>query len=71
MSLKKSSRRASVKLRRNAETDGETVCESSSDGLHERVELQDQDRNRRRVMEAFAVSLSEFDDLYRELAKGE
>jgi hypothetical protein len=69
MSPKKTTRGASVESRRNAETGRKTVCESPPDGLHERVELQENDRIRRRVMEAFADSLSEFDDLYRELAK--
>ena len=39
------------------------------DALHEYLERQQRDRPRQHVLSAFASSMNEFDDLYKDLAK--
>lgn len=56
-------------LRNIAESEGRQFQAVLDEALRDYVEQKAKGRPRRHVMEAFADSLSEFDDLYRELAK--
>lgn len=56
-------------LRNIAESEGRQFQAVLDEALREYIEQKAKGRPRRHVMEAFADSLSEFDDLYRELAK--
>lgn len=56
-------------LRKIAESEGRTIQEILDEALREYIERKEQGQPRRQTMDAFAQSLSEFDQLYRELAK--
>lgn len=56
-------------LRNIAESEGRQFQAVLDEALRDYIEQKAKGRPRRHVMEAFAESLSEFDDLYRELAK--
>lgn len=56
-------------LRQIAEHQGRQFQAVLDDALRDYIDRQQKERPRRHVMTAFASSLDEFDDLYRELAK--
>lgn len=56
-------------LRQIAEAQGRQFQAVLDEALRDYIARQQKDRPRRHVMEAFAESVKEFDDLYRELAK--
>ena len=56
-------------LRQLAETQGRQFQAVLDDALREYIDRQQTTRPRRHVLSAFASSVDEFDDLYRELAK--
>jgi predicted transcriptional regulator len=56
-------------LRRIAENQGRQFQAVLDDALRDYIDRQQKERPRRHVMAAFASSLDEFDDLYRDLAK--
>jgi predicted transcriptional regulator len=56
-------------LRQIAETQGRQFQAVLDDALRDYIDRQQSARPRRHAMAAFASSLSEFDSLYRELAK--
>jgi len=56
-------------LRKIAETEGRQFQAVLDEALREYIERKEKGRPRRHVVDAFAQSLSEFDELYRELAK--
>ncbi len=56
-------------LRQIAESQGRQFQAVLDDALRDYIDRQQKKRPRRHVMAAFASSLDEFDDLYRELAK--
>lgn len=58
-----------VALRQIAETQGREFQAVLDDALRDYIDRQQKERPRRHVMAAFASSLDEFDNLYRELAK--
>ena len=56
-------------LRQIAESQGRQFQAVLDEALRDYIDRQQKERPRRHVMAAFASSLDEFDDLYRELAK--
>ncbi|MVF24746.1 hypothetical protein EVC37_24555 [Methylocaldum sp. BRCS4] len=56
-------------LRRIAESEGRQFQAVLDEALREYIERKEKGRPRRHVLDAFAQSLSEFDSLYKELAK--
>jgi hypothetical protein len=56
-------------LRQIAESEGRQFQAVLDEALREYIERKQKGRPRRHVVEAFAQSVDEFDDLYRELAK--
>lgn len=56
-------------LRKIAESEGRPMQELLDEALREYIERKEKCQPRRQTMDAFAQSLSEFDQLYRELAK--
>ena len=58
-----------IALRKIAESEGRSIQEILDEALGEYIERREKGQPRRQVMDAFAQSLSEFDQLYRELAK--
>lgn len=56
-------------LREIAEAQGRQFQAVLDEALRDYIDRQQKERPRRHVMEAFAHSIKEFDDLYRELAK--
>lgn len=56
-------------LREIAESQGRPFQAVLDEALHDYIDRQQNERPRRHVMAAFASSLDEFDDLYRELAR--
>ncbi len=56
-------------LRKIAESEGRPIQEILDEALREYIERKEKTQPRRQAMDAFAQSLSEFDQLYRELAK--
>ncbi len=56
-------------LRQIAESQGRQFQAVLDEAMRDYIDRQQKERPRRHVMEAFASSLEEFDDLYRELAK--
>ena len=56
-------------LRSIAESEGRQFQAVLDEALRDYIERKTKGRPRRHVMEAFADSLGEFDELYRELAK--
>lgn len=56
-------------LRKIAESEGRPMQELFDEALREYIERKEKGQPRRQAMDAFAQSLSEFDQLYRELAK--
>ena len=56
-------------LRQIAEAQGRQFQAVLGDALRDYIDRHHRERPRRHVMAAFASSLEEFDDLYRELAK--
>lgn len=56
-------------LRQIAESEGRQFQAILDEALREYIERKEKGRPRSHVMEAFAQSVSEFDSLYRELAK--
>lgn len=52
-----------------AESEGRLIQEILDEALREYIERKEKGQPRRQVMDAFAQSISEFDQLYRELAK--
>ncbi len=56
-------------LRKIAESEGRPIQEILDEALREYIERKEKEQPRRQAMDAFAQSLSEFDQLYRELAK--
>jgi hypothetical protein len=56
-------------LRQIAESQGRQFQAVLDDALRDYIDRQQKERPRRHVMAAFASSLDEFDNLYRELAK--
>ena len=56
-------------LRKIAESEGRPIQEILDEALREYIERKEKGQPRRQTMDAFAQSLSEFDQLYRELAK--
>lgn len=56
-------------IRQIAETQGRQFQAVLDEALREYIDRQQKERPRHHVMEAFAASLEDFDDLYRELAK--
>lgn len=56
-------------LRKIAESEGRPMQELLDEALREYIERKEKGQPRRQAMDAFAQSLSEFDQLYRELAK--
>ena len=56
-------------LRKIAESEGRPIQEIFDEALREYIERKETGQPRRQTMDAFAQSLSEFDQLYRELAK--
>lgn len=56
-------------LRKIAESEGRSVQEILDEALREYIERKEKGQPRHQVMDVFAQSLSEFDQLYRELAK--
>lgn len=56
-------------LQKIAESEGRPIQEILDEALREYIERKEKGQPRRQTMDAFAQSLSEFDQLYRELAK--
>lgn len=56
-------------LRKIAESQGRQFQAVLDDAMRDYIDRQQKERPRRHVMAAFASSLDEFDNLYRELAK--
>lgn len=56
-------------LRKIAESQGRQFQAVLDEAMRDYIDRQQKERPRRHVMGAFASSLEEFDDLYRELAK--
>ncbi len=56
-------------LREMADAQGRQFQSLLDEALREYIDKHQKDRPRRHVMAAFASSLNEFDELYRELAK--
>ncbi|QOJ23536.1 MAG: hypothetical protein HRU78_07655 [Gammaproteobacteria bacterium] len=56
-------------LRKIAESEGRPIQEILDEALREYIERKEKGQPRRQAMDAFAQSLNEFDQLYRELAK--
>lgn len=56
-------------LRKIAESEGRPMQELLDEALREYIERKEKGQPRRQAMDAFAQSLSQFDQLYRELAK--
>lgn len=56
-------------LRRIAESQGRQFQAVLDEALRDYIDRHQKDRPRRHVMAAFAESMKEFDELYRELAK--
>lgn len=56
-------------LKKIAESEGRPIQEVLDEALREYIERKEKGQPRRPAMDAFAQSLSEFDQLYRELAK--
>lgn len=56
-------------LRKIAESEGRPIQEILDEALREYIEHKEKGQPRRQAMDAFAQSLNEFDQLYRELAK--
>jgi len=56
-------------LRKIAESEGRPIQEILDEALREYIERKEKGLPRRQAMDAFAQSLNEFDQLYRELAK--
>ena len=56
-------------LRKIAESEGRPIQEVLDEALREYIERKEKSPPRLQAMDAFAQSLSEFDQLYRELAK--
>jgi len=56
-------------LRKIAESEGRPIQEILDEALREYIERKEKGEPRRQAMDAFTQSLSEFDQLYRELAK--
>lgn len=56
-------------LRKIAESEGRPMQELLDKALRDYIERKEKGQPHRQVMDAFAKSLSEFDQLYRELAK--
>jgi predicted transcriptional regulator len=56
-------------LRQIAESQGRQFQAVLDEALRDYIERHQRDRPRRHVLAAFADSVKEFDDLYRELAK--
>ena len=56
-------------LRQIAENQGRQFQAVLDEALRDYIDRQQKERPRRHVMQSFASSLEEFDDLYRELAK--
>lgn len=56
-------------LQKIAESEGRPMQELLDEALREYIERKEKGQPRRQAMDAFAQSLSEFDQLYRELAK--
>ena len=56
-------------LRKIAESEGRPIQEVVDEALREYIERKEKGQPRRQAMDVFAQSLSEFDQLYRELAK--
>lgn len=55
--------------RKIAESEGRPIQEILDEALRDYIERKEECQPRRQAMDAFAQSLSEFDQLYRELAK--
>jgi predicted transcriptional regulator len=56
-------------LRKIAESEGRPIQAVLDEALREYIERKEKRHARHQVIDAFAQSLSEFDQLYRELAK--
>ena len=56
-------------LQKIAESEGRPIQEILDEALREYIERKEKGQPRRQTMDVFAQSLSEFDQLYRELAK--
>ena len=56
-------------LRQIAETQGRQFQAVLDEAMRDYIDRQQKERPRRHVMAAFASSVEEFDELYRELAK--
>lgn len=56
-------------LRKIAEAEGRSIQAVLEEALREYIERKEKGQPAHHIMEAFAQSLSEFDQLYRELAK--
>lgn len=56
-------------LQKIAESEGRPIQEILDEALREYIERKEKGLPRRQAMDAFAQSLNEFDQLYRELAK--
>lgn len=56
-------------LRQIAESEGRQFQSILDEALRDYIERKEKGRPRRHVLEAFAQSVGEFDELYRELAK--
>ena len=56
-------------LRKIAESEGRPMQELLDEALREYIERKEKGQPHRQTMDAFEQSLSEFDQLYRELAK--
>lgn len=56
-------------LRKIAESEGRSIQEIHDEALREYIQRKEKGQPRRQTMDAFAQSLSEFDQIYRELAK--
>jgi len=56
-------------LRKIADAEGRPIQEILDEALREYIERKEKEQPRPQAMDAFAQSLSEFDQLYRELAK--
>ncbi len=56
-------------LQKIAESEGRPIQEILDEALREYIERKEKSQPRHQAMDAFAQSLNEFDQLYRELAK--
>lgn len=56
-------------LQKIAESEGRPIQEILDEALREYIERKEKGQPRRQAMDAFAQSLNDFDQLYRELAK--